>query len=791
MDGRNTGLLPRRILVALVGFAVLLAVTPLAASARTVGEGGSAPSGGGATTAAETQLPALPLPDCRTSGLSINDTTDCEGVVVDYSPLNASAPRPAAGTVGLAISTRTLDPRKDADRPGGSQIITLTWSGPVLPPNTVGDYKYETDWGLNWPSKIEGGEWNATYLKRRIVGGLWSPDAEGAPYGSSSNPPRVLFERLGACGTGGVTWSTQKSCSYKVTWGDYGLRVSQPMIFRVGVESLFNWKRTYVPTGELDCLGLPYCGSTEAAAFVTFRTDPPPPLNLDVKVRRLGPKQFEFDATGSYPDVVSYSWSLPIPAIQTTQGKFEVDFDDYTTSDYYTGSEFSVNVKDKYGRVKFGSAPFSFLQQVGTEGPLKIKSVQVVGVVDGILTVTVTVENTTDGEIIKAGVVAKRVPASSSVRSYPANQSIPGKGTKTFTVTMPVDSQSELDVESQAFGYQNTYTPVKSASNTTRVVVADQPGPNCTPGTPVASAATAASVTISTPKGTCTATGATAATGLRVLGYAGSSGTASITKDLALSSTSTQITGLTAGTRYRFRLVGVDVEGAGPNGPLSAWALPPFPTLDSFTNRQYLDFAGRAPTSAEKADWSGKLGAGTLTSTSAIDAAVAFASWQKQSPNIRLYQAYFGRLPDASGLTYWSNKSRNGTSIYKISSTFAASSEFTNKYGKLTNKEFVELVYTNVLGRPGDSGGVASWTSKLDRKVKNRGEVMVGFSESGEFVNKTKGLADTVNVFSGMLRRMPTTAELATWKPQLDGGTPRATLIASLFASAPYDARVP
>jgi hypothetical protein len=68
---------------------------------------------------------------------------------------------------------------------------------------------------------------------------------------------------------------------------------------------------------------------------------------------------------------------------------------------------------------------------------------------------------------------------------------------------------------------------------------------------------------------------------------------------------------------------------------------------------------------------------------------------------------------------------------------------------------------------------------------------MVGFSESGEFVNKTKGLADTVNVYSGMLRRMPTTAELAEWKPQLDGGTPRTTLIAALLASAPYDARVP
>jgi hypothetical protein len=774
----------RRGLVAFVGLAALIAVTPLASSAS------GAESASGAD-AAESTLPALPLPDCRTSGLGISDTTDCEGVLVDYSPLHASAPRPAAGAVGLAISTRTIDVRKDADRPGGSQTITLTWSGPVLPPATVGNSTYATDWSFDWPTSIEGGTWTSSYLKKRGVGQQWSPDTEGAPVGSSSNPPRVLFQRVGTCGVTASVASTQKSCSYQVTWGDYGTRVLEPLIFRVGVRSFFSWKKTNVTTGQVECIDLAYCGGTTATGYTTFRTDPPAPLHLDAQIRRLGPKQFELDASGSYPDVVQTNWSLPNPVFATTQPVFTFDFDDYTLSDTYNGGQFSVNVKDKYGRVAFGSVAFSFLQQVGTEGPLKIKTVTVVGVANGIVTLEVVVENTTNGELTKVGVIGKRTPASSSVKTSPASATIAAKGTKAFTVTMPADGLSELDAVTQSFGYQNTYTPVRSAPVTTHVVVADEPGPNCTPGAPVVTAATASSLTLTTPKGTCTASGATAATGLRVLGYAGSSGTATISKDVALASTSTSVTGLAAGTRYRFRLVATDSEGTGPNGVLSAWALPPFPTLDSFTNRQYQDFAGRAPSTAEKTDWSAKLSAGTLGAPGAISAAVDFAHWQKQSPNIRLYQAYFGRLPDASGLTYWSNKSRTGTSIYKISSTFAGSSEFTNKYGKLTNQQFVELVYQNVLGRPGDSGGVASWTSKLDRKVKNRGEVMVGFSESGEFVNKTKGLADTVNVYSGMLRRMPTTAELAEWKPQLDGGTPRTTLIAALLASAPYDARVP
>ena len=68
---------------------------------------------------------------------------------------------------------------------------------------------------------------------------------------------------------------------------------------------------------------------------------------------------------------------------------------------------------------------------------------------------------------------------------------------------------------------------------------------------------------------------------------------------------------------------------------------------------------------------------------------------------------------------------------------------------------------------------------------------MVGFSESNEYKTKTRSIADLVNVYTGMLRRVPTAAELATWRPQLEGGTPRSTVIAALFASAAYDNRVP
>ena len=45
-----------------------------------------------------------------------------------------------------------------------------------------------------------------------------------------------------------------------------------------------------------------------------------------------------------------------------------------------------------------------------------------------------------------------------------------------------------------------------------------------------------------------------------------------------------------------------------------------------------------------------------------------------------------------------------GVTLSAISARFASSSEFVRRYGTLTNRQFVELVYVNVLGRAGESG---------------------------------------------------------------------------------------
>jgi hypothetical protein len=103
----------------------------------------------------------------------------------------------------------------------------------------------------------------------------------------------------------------------------------------------------------------------------------------------------------------------------------------------------------------------------------------------------------------------------------------------------------------------------------------------------------------------------------------------------------------------------------------------------------------------------------------------------------RLYRAYFLRDPDVDGLAYWQDVLATGrASLHGISQLFSTSTEFTNRYGALSNRAFVQLVYRNVMNREGEHEGVTYWTGLLDAGHP-RGTVMLGFSDSPEFKERT------------------------------------------------------
>lgn len=161
----------------------------------------------------------------------------------------------------------------------------------------------------------------------------------------------------------------------------------------------------------------------------------------------------------------------------------------------------------------------------------------------------------------------------------------------------------------------------------------------------------------------------------------------------------------------------------------------------------------------------------------------------------RLYQAYFLRLPDQGGYDYWTGERAGGASLIAISSAFAGSAEFQNRYGSLANGTFVDLIYANVLNRTADAGGRSYWISQLQQGM-SRGEVMVGFAESAEYVSRTQTVpagdsvdAKVTRLYRAFFLRNPDAEGLAYWSGQVRAGVPLASVAGAFAGSTEFQNR--
>jgi len=234
-----------------------------------------------------------------------------------------------------------------------------------------------------------------------------------------------------------------------------------------------------------------------------------------------------------------------------------------------------------------------------------------------------------------------------------------------------------------------------------------------------------------------------------------------------------------------------DVTGlADPGSPNLASGLTDA-TSRQFVYQQYLDFVGRAPAEAGLAYWAGTLDSGTKSRAKVVDTFVAMPEFDLNvAPVARLYQAYFLRIPNTEGLDYWVDQKLSGAKdTDAISNNFANTAEFKSRYGSLSNSQFVELIYQNVMGRPPAASGLAFWTQELDAGRKTRGSVMTNFSESGEYKAKTLNEVRVMFFFYGLLRRAPAQGGFDYWVGRFDAGDSAEALIDGFLVSPEYQGR--
>jgi hypothetical protein len=99
---------------------------------------------------------------------------------------------------------------------------------------------------------------------------------------------------------------------------------------------------------------------------------------------------------------------------------------------------------------------------------------------------------------------------------------------------------------------------------------------------------------------------------------------------------------------------------------------------------------------------------------------------------IELYIAFFNRVPEANGLSYWTDKFEKGMSMQQVADAFyqaaVSYADLTGFSSLMTSSEFVRAIYANTLGRYGAKAPtkeeVDYWSVKLDNTSTTRSDLI-------------------------------------------------------------------
>ncbi|WP_425913261.1 Ig-like domain-containing protein [Pseudomonas sp. GWSMS-1] len=133
---------------------------------------------------------------------------------------------------------------------------------------------------------------------------------------------------------------------------------------------------------------------------------------------------------------------------------------------------------------------------------------------------------------------------------------------------------------------------------------------------------------------------------------------------------------------------------------------------------------------------------------------------------IRLYHAVLDRSPELCGYNYWLGRANENVGQAQIGEAFLSSPEFVAQHTGLSNSQFVDFIYQNVLGRTADAAGGAWWLEQIETGVTTRGGMLYGVSQSSEYKAE---MADDVAVdllYLGLLNREPDAEGRSYWLEQ-------------------------
>jgi len=211
-----------------------------------------------------------------------------------------------------------------------------------------------------------------------------------------------------------------------------------------------------------------------------------------------------------------------------------------------------------------------------------------------------------------------------------------------------------------------------------------------------------------------------------------------------------------------------------------------------FVREQYLDFLDRESDPEGFSAWVNALDSG-LSKASLIEAFMNSGEFHfKGNFIVRTYLGILTRDADYGEFRAWLGALLAGVSREQIVEEFLSSGEFQVRFGSsLTNGQFVERMYNNILLRSSDIGGFNFWVGQLNSGQLTREQVALSFLDSGEFQNLSvsQNRVDVSLLYFDMLRRDPDAGGFSGWVGVLNSGMPLTSVIDGFLNSAEYQSQ--
>ncbi len=197
-----------------------------------------------------------------------------------------------------------------------------------------------------------------------------------------------------------------------------------------------------------------------------------------------------------------------------------------------------------------------------------------------------------------------------------------------------------------------------------------------------------------------------------------------------------------------------------------------------FVGGLYRDILGRQPDTAGLNFWVSQLQAGM--SQAAVAQGFLHSTEHLSAEVTSYYQTFLNRAPDAAGLAFWIADLQGGGTEQQVVSGIASSREFLSLHN--SNTLFVNALYAELLGRTGDTAGIAFWTGQLNSGALTDAQVVSGF------LNAREGQQQVVdNFYVAFLGRVADSSGATGWGNALQSNAATLDAIAAGFlASSEY-----